>query len=433
MLNPTFEHCVAYTTMEGLPQGLKPYYDTYIASGVIQPLISEPQLINFCTAYQAGTAGTARLLEALAEINADPVLLSFSQFLVADLCVARHRMQQDDYRALTPKSKMKNADLYAFLLLLSCIHPSLQRLEQTGMPKELYQNIPPYMVEKQMKKLRESGSGEVEDFPWDLNFYTGRLFRIGRFNFIPFPLDDDIAVYRKGEQVIAFYTTPKQVRQDGQLNGVNQQFDPDFFTSTFQNKDGSISGYPILPSGLISPNPVTLQGQEWQLVLQKGDYLLGFHIPGGPGYTPETMRKDSAAALELYQRYFPEIPLKGIGSESWLYDPHVAALLQGSGNIASMQQQMYIYPIESGDSMLWGELFGGKVPLEEAPKTTRLQKLAVDYMKQNGRFTTCAFFVLAEEIAKIGTGPYASPAEYKAAWHSILNPRPFFEKEAPHG
>ena len=79
--------------------------------------------------------------------------------------------------------------------------------------------------------------------------------------------------------------------------------------------------------------------------LKKGDILLGTHIPGGPGYEPSRLKSSIQWAGDFFDRYFPEIPVKGFGSESWLYDPHLRLLLKENANILKMQDQMYIYPI----------------------------------------------------------------------------------------
>jgi hypothetical protein len=183
--------------------------------------------------------------------------------------------------------------------------------------------------------------------------------------------------------------------------------------------DGKLTGWPILPAGVIANQPVTLKLSEWKLVLRKGDILLGFHIPGGEGYDPDHMRDNSIEALEFYSRYFPEIEIKGIGSESWLHDLHIAYVLGGQGNIPALQKQMYIYPILSGDDMMWQILFGGKKPLTEVPRKTKLQRAAAEYMERGGRFTTASFFVLKEDLPRVGSQVYAAYEDYDKIWDGM--------------
>ena len=159
---------------------------------------------------------------------------------------------------------------------------------------------------------------------------------------IPFRLDDPIQVFRKGKETVAFFTEPRRIRRDGMLDGVNGQYDPEAFDIRYEEKDGVVTGWPICPAGTVEPQPRSIALSEWEMVLQKGDILMGFHIPGGAGYDPQHLRDDCLACYEFFRKWFPEIEIKGFGSESWLYDPHLAMLLEGRGNIAMMQRQMYI-------------------------------------------------------------------------------------------
>ena len=141
------------------------------------------------------------------------------------------------------------------------------------------------------------------------------------------------------------------------------------------------------------------------------------------GYDPQHLRDDCLTCYEFFRKWFPEIEIKGFGSESWLYDPHLAMLLEGRGNIAMMQKQMYIYPIESGDGQVWRELYHGKRSPDEIELKSRLQKAAAAYMETGGRFTPCSMFVLAQDLSRIEQEPlYAEENVYKAVWEQMRQP-----------
>lgn len=428
----TFSQLADQYGLSGFPEGLDPLFEQYMASYEPHGLLRRAFLHELCQRFEAGETAEKKLLEALDEIEGDPELLKLSNFLVSDLCAARHRLDMDDYHAMEPQKGVKHADLYSCLLLFACIEPSLKRLEKLGMPKEDYENVPFHPAKRQLAKLRDTGDGRVSDFPWDMNFYTGSLFQIGRFNFIPFRVDDPIKVFRKGKETVAFFTQTRRIRRDGQLDGVNGQKDPEAFEIHYEEKDGVATGWPICPAGVVERQPRSIALDEWELVLEKGDILMGFHIPGGPGYDPEHLRSDCTRCYEFFQKWFPEIDLKGFGSESWLYDPHLAMVLEGRGNITEMQCQMYIYPIESGERQTWAELFGGKKSLEEVEPKSRLQKAAAEYMQKGGHFTPCSMFVLVRDLPRVGHEEvYAPKAVYQAVWESMR--QPLFEKEGEEG
>ena len=350
------------------------------------------------------------------EIEADDVLHWFSRFLVRDMCAARHRCDLDDYRAMTPTC-MKNADLYSFLLLIACVPRSIRRLEALKVPSWFYRDIPYMPMARQFEKLKKTGDGSVSDFPWDMNFYTCSIFFLDRFNFIPYRLDENIRVYRNREsgEVLTFYAEEMSVRRDGQINGVNDITDANVCTVTFSDADGKIVGTPVSPAGLFETKQVELDAARWELVLQKGDILLGTHIPGGPGYEPARLKSSIQWAGDFFDRYFPEIPIKGFGSESWLYDPHLRLLLKENSNILRMQDQMYIYPIESGGDMMFRELFLGNDHPTEADCKTSLQRAALACLQQGKQFTACSMFILREDVDRIGGLVYGTAAQREDA------------------
>lgn len=415
----TFGECLRHTGIE-LAAELEQFYQEFCENPDAEPLLDRAYLEELAVRFELDEAVHGRMLEALEEIEADPVLLWFSRFLVRDMCAARHRCDLDDYRAMTPTC-MKNADLYSFLLLIACVPRSIRRLEKLGVPAWFYRDIPYVPMKRQFEKLKKTGDGSVSDFPWDMNFYTCSIFFLDRFNFIPYRLDENIRVYRNREsgEVLTFYAEEMSIRRDGQINGVNDIADANARTVTFSDADGKIVGTPVSPAGLFETKQVELDAAQWELVLQKGDILLGTHIPGGPGYEPSRLKSSIQWAGDFFDRYFPEIPIKGFGSESWLYDPHLRLLLKENSNILRMQDQMYIYPIESGGDMMFRELFLGNDHPTEADCKTSLQRAALKRLHQGKQFTACSMFILREDVDRIGGLVYGTEAQRADAIHRM--------------
>ena len=411
MANLTFLECLKLTGIE-LNEELEQFYLEFCENPDTQPLVERKYLDYLAVRFELPEEIRSRMHEALDEIESDEVLHWFSKFLVRDMCAARHRCDLDDYNAMTPTC-MKNADLYSFLLLIACVPRSIKRLEDLGVPSYFYRDIPYNPMKRQFDKLKKTGVGTVSDFPWDMNFYTCSIFFLDRFYFIPYRLDENIRVYRNREngQVLTFYAEEMKVRQDGQMDGVNDITDDKAYTITFSDADGKIVGTPVSPVGLFETEKVELNAQEWELVLQQGDILLGTHIPGGPGYEPARLKSSIQWAGDFFDRYFPEIPVKGFGSESWLYDPHLRLLLKEDSKIVRMQDQMYVYPIESGAEMMYTELFGGNEEPTEADCHSSLQRKALDRVRSGGQFTACSMFVLREDVNRVGSMVYGTAAQ----------------------
>lgn len=159
--------------------------------------------------------------------------------------------------------------------------------------------------------------------------------------------------------------------------------------------------------GFVEKETTTINKSEWDTVLEKGDTVLAFHIPSGPGYTPDRVRNSMELAIEFYQEYFPELTIKGFWSESWLYDTRLSLILNESSNIVQVQRQFYNYPIFEGDSMLRYETFGDwKADPDSILLKTSLQKAAAEYIKSGRRFNTLSMVVLKEDANKVGSMPY---------------------------
>ena len=407
----TFEECLRHTGIKLAPE-LEQFYLEFCVEPGEEPVLDRDYLAELTARFELSGEIVDRFCATLYEIESDEMLHWFTRFLVKDMCAARHRCDLDDYRAMTPTC-MKHADLYSFLLLIACVPRSIRRLEQLGVPAYFYRDIPYIPMKRQFDKLKKTGDGTVSDFPWDMNFYTCSIFFLDRFNFIPYRLDEDIRAYRNREtgEVIAFYAKELQIRRDGQIDGVNDITDAQAYQTVFCEQSGKIIGTPISPAGLMERETVELDAAQWELVLKKGDILLGTHIPGGPGYEPARLKSSIQWAGDFFNRYFPEIPIKGFGSESWLYDPHLRLLLGENSNILRMQDQMYIYPIESGGGMMFRELFDGNDDPTDADCHTSLQRSALDRVRNGKQFTACSMFILREDAVKVGNLPYGTAAQ----------------------
>lgn len=412
-----FKESIAYCNFDYLPEGLEEKYKRYEPDNKTI-LIPRKFLSDIFEHYQIPVETQQLLVHGIVAIENDEVLFRFTTFLVEDICSARNRCDEDFYTNMTPGCMKQYGDLYSFLLLLACVVPSMEMLEKRGIPSEYYEKIPYQPLGGQLEKLVAHGDSKVQDFPWDMNFYTCSIFRLDRFLFIPYRFEDQFTMFRhvKTQKVIALRHAGEEFRSDGQRNGINDVFDHSgHFTSEWEETADCIIANRINPMGFVEREPTSIGKKEWEPILQKGDTLLGLHIPSGPGYTPDRLKNSMAMAIELYAKYYPELSIKGFWSASWLYDTRLSLLLDNEkSNIVLVQRQFYNYPTFEGDSMLRYEAFGDREadPVQSPDQlTTSLQKAAAEYMKTGARFNTLSMIVMKEEIEKIGSMPYISAAD----------------------
>ncbi|WP_054027475.1 acyltransferase domain-containing protein [Bacillus sp. FJAT-28004] len=412
-----FNESAAYCNFDYLPEGLEEKYKRY-EQGNKTILIPRSFLSDIFEQYQLPQHTKQLLTYGIEAIENDPVLLHFTTFLVEDMCSARNRCDEDFYTNITPGCLKQYGDLYSFLLLLACVIPSMEILENRGIPSEYYEKIPHQPLKAQLEKLVVHGDSKVHDFPWDMNFYTCSIFRLDRFLFIPYRFEDPFTIYRHvhTQEVIALRHAGEEFRSDGQRNGINDVFDHlGQFTSKWDENADCIIANRINPMGFVERETTSIVKKEWEPVLQTGDTLLALHIPSGSGYTPDRLKNSMTLAIKLYAQYYPELSLKGFWSASWLYDTRLSLILDNDkSNIVQVQRQFYNYPTFEGDGMLRYEAFGDREadPVQSPDQlTTSLQKAAAEYMKTGARFNTLSMIVLKEEIEKIGSMPYISAAD----------------------
>lgn len=420
----TYEECVNYCGFDNLPEGLEAYYNLYVADASSH-LIEIDFLKQLFERFQIPEQKQKQLKNALKAVENDELLFHLTKFLVWDMCSARNRCDVDNYNNLTPECMGIDKDFYSFILLLACVNPSIKQMEQRGIPKKYYDNIINQPMKDQFKKLIENGDVTVRDFPWDMNFYTCSIFLLDRFFFIPYRFEDNFTMYRNPitNKVVALRHGQEEFRRDGQYNGINQVYDEEGkFQSIWKEEDTQITANPINPMGYVERNTITILKKEWEVALEQGDILLALHVPSGPGYNPERLKSSMTMALEFYEKYFPEIPIKGFWSESWLYDSRLSLILDAhKSNIIKVQRQFYLYPIEEGDAMFRYEAFGDwKADPLKANPTTSLQKASIEYMKTGARFNTLSMIVLKDEVDVVGDMPYITDDDI-AHFHELVD------------
>ncbi|WP_033165524.1 acyltransferase domain-containing protein [Clostridium sp. KNHs205] len=405
----SFAECVEYCGFDNLPLGLESYYmqfDEHKWGEII-----DIEFLNAALArFKVPGEKQEQLKKAIREIEADDRLAYFTKFLIWDLCNARKRYENNNYQSLTLKGGGIITRYYSLILLLACVKPSLKRLQKRKIPLAYYEQIPFVPMKQQFEKWVAGEDVSISDFPWELNFYTCSIFWLNRFQYIPCRFEQEMTVFRnkKNNGVLALLHGNIEVRRDGQINGTNEIFDNERFVTVWEEDESTIRANPVNPMGFVMKEPVLLKKAEWKTALSKGDYLLAFHIPSGPGYTAVNVKQSMELALTFYRNYFGELDIKGFLSESWLYDSRLSLILDyDNSNIIKVQRQFYLYPARDGEGMLLERVFGAKqIDLENFHCVTTLQEKVVDYMKTGGRFNELRMFVLKEEVSKIGESPY---------------------------
>ena len=398
----------------GFDAGARERFSTWRAAGGAVPglpeegLLPDGMLRDLALRVSMPKERLDALRAAVAHLEGDRALWTVTRFLAFDLCTDRSRYDGMRFDNPKPGAMGRHAGLYPLLLCLACIPVSREMCRNRGIPDDMLLPVAERVLEPQLRHF-SAGGDDIVDFPWDLNFYTGSIFLIGRFSFILTPYDDDVDFWRNREtgQVLGLYDGERAFRRDGQFQGVNGVVDREPFLSVRRLTDSTVTAHPVKPMGFLEREPVTLARAVWERTLHRGEWTLGLHIPSGPGYDPEQLRSAAVAAFAFFDRYFPEKAALGLWSESWLYDARLSLCMGEERNIVRVQRQMYLYPMERDDAMLRLELFGsGQADLSAFEPRTGLQRDALAYMQAGGRFNTGGMVILREDTGRIGDMPY---------------------------
>ena len=351
-----------------------------------------------------------RLLDALDRANAVPELVELAHIMAKDAVRALNRCTACEFTQPRPVCLNGFAqDAFGFLFSQLLVLEGRKQLRQRGIPEKYDLDIPERMTRRAMSRYVENGDINFPDYPWDVNFFCCDIFLLDRFYFIPYRWEDTPVAWRNRRtgKVTAFWKSGVRVRRDGQLDGVNGITDPEAFVTVYEETESTVTGNPVDPKGTIRGEVLKLNRQEWEKALSEGDYLLALHIPGGEGYTPERVKLSCRMALDFYRRYYPEYHYVGIWSESWLYDPGLAALLGPDRNISRVQRQFYCYPTMEGNSMFLEEVLHDRDAnfRDFKPKTT-LEKRLFAAWDRGELFHTTGMFLLCDEVDRIGSDPY---------------------------
>ena len=187
----SFDQYKSYVGINNLPEGIENYFEDYIDDGK-DTLIDRMYLSELFERFKIPENKRNEILASLYEVESDESLFFFSKFLVTDMCSARNRRDSDNYTEMIPACMGNYSEYYSFLLLLACVKPSIEMLENKGVPHNFFEKISLQPMANQFKKLIEQNNPKVSDFPWDMNFYTSSIFLLDRFYFIPVRFDDDL-------------------------------------------------------------------------------------------------------------------------------------------------------------------------------------------------------------------------------------------------
>jgi len=237
---------------------------------------------------------------------------------------------------------------------------------------------------------------------WLLLTWRGRLYRLGRLQFVPDRFSGKLRAFRHLDTgaVIALAEDGCRFRADGQFDGAGQIYDnAGAWTATLRQTTSEVAGFPITPTGHAVRREVCLDRGRWSQALAPGDPILAIHIPAGPPMDFAACGDSLRQALEFFPRYFPEKPFVAFVCSSWILDPQIQQLMPPTSNLVRFQKELYLYPLPGGSGEIpWQVRLREDRNTGTAPTMTTMQRAFYRHAEKGGRFYNAGGFLVAEDF-----------------------------------
>ena len=346
-------------------------------------------------------------LEALAIIRKSPALCQLAWLWNYIIFSGE---EDPDYPEISnwpaPVAAMNSyADMLHAVVLVSGIPRLLEFYEKRKLPHDVFLDTLSDVgicMEEYRAKYGMYGVGEFR-MGWLLYHFTGKLFRLGRLQFIHRNYEGSYKVFRNYEsgQVIALcdpglkFDGRDLICETNKAGNTQKVWETEYYDAS-----DFFEGNPVTSSGYALREKVKLLKREWEAVLSKGDGVLDTHIAGGGRMEYGLCGASYRMALEFFPKYFSEKKFKGFTCFSWLLNPSLKLLLPGDSNIVKFQSDYYLLPL-TGDDSVFEYVFGSKPDdLSALPAHTSLQRSIRNYLLEGKTLSSTGGFMLKEEVGK---------------------------------
>lgn len=239
----------------------------------------------------------------------------------------------------------------------------------------------------------------LKQLNWLHYHLTGRLFQLGRLQFVPSVSKLPVRAFQslRDGQMVVLSEPDITYRNDGQVDGLNGVLDSDAWVSELQITANNIRGNPITPKGDALREAIELRLPEWEQVLSPGDGIIEVHIYAGGKLDYAQCCESFSRAMDFFPRYFPDKPFLGFTCESWLLDPNLGRILPGESNIVRFQREFHRAPVKGGDWQTFERVFGYKPDdLSTLPKDTTLRRAILAHIAAGNQMWVAGGFILTD-------------------------------------
>lgn len=294
------------------------------------------------------------------------------------------------------------AGMFAIAVAVTCLPGMLESHNRAGIPEQVTRDTLRDIAIWSEHYHRLHGRWGFAEVKWLRNHLRGRLYRLGRLQFMPITYGGGYRLYRHRDtrRVVAVAESGMRFRRDGLVDGTTGINDPQAWEAVLVEEQEHVRGAAISSDGHATRDTVEIALADWDVLLEKGTKLLDIHIPDGP-MDPQSCLESYQMANEFFPRFFPEHNYTGFVCLSWLLDPELAKIQPAESNIVRFQREFYLLPVLSDDRQTWERVFDSRPDdLTAAPRGTSLRRAILDHYLAGNRMSKGYGFIPADEIGK---------------------------------
>ena len=214
-------------------------------------------------------------------------------------------------RELLKETLGEKEGLYAVMLVVVLLDWTLAYYRSKGIPDDvLVHTMEDLGIWMNHYETANAARG-LDNLSWLLYHVGGRLFRIGRLQFVLEKFQHRIKViqsasskenneeYENGEnRLIVLSEAGVEYRSDGLVNGTNGMKQVEgSWVADLKMTDTAIIGHPIHADGKASSEELEASFSRYQIVLESNDLVLDVHIPEGSRMSPDACTASMEQAI----------------------------------------------------------------------------------------------------------------------------------------
>ena len=378
--------------------------------------VPEFMTMDFCRKYYPVTGGDLKHLERMEEVcriaGRTPEAALYAWLLHYGLFL---RKMQANLRNLPLPEKIfgENAGIFQLMVAVSAVPLIEKTLERMKIPLSYASDIAKW-IGGTIGIFETGNSGlpghSLLQTSWIRNYIDGRLFRIGRFEFLMHEYPPWMpAVYRnrKDGSLMVFCRDGWRFLPDGSRPKAGTP-DSEVVFTRLKILDNHVTGTPVTPRGrVLLGRKVTIDLAEWEGICQPWELAPSIHIPAGGGMKPELAKESLIAAKEFFRRYFKQ-DVKIFICHSWILNPDWETELPDS-NLAKFMREGYMTPgleTDGRDGVFF--IFGRADDVDPlaCPAVTSMQKAFHRILRSGRRLRSGTLFFLTDRLDRFGTQYY---------------------------